>query len=476
MEDYSPDFFSTDTSEQTEKKTYKVTLLWIAVIFLCLIVFIVSLGISVHQLKNPASPQNLTDAQASELNEFISANYPDSIVKKLPYNTVPANLNINASSAIIIDQETGNILFEKNADAEIPPASMTKLVEMYVVFEAVKNGEVSLDDVVPLPPQCWAKNLPSDASIMFLGEGQVVTLRELLLGLAIASGNDASIAVANYVCKDMETFVARMNSVVKKLGLKKTHFVESSGYSEKNITTAKEFVSFCRIYIRDFPEAINNFHSQKILAYPLEKNLPLPQKDKGDSDAVIQYNTNKLLGILDGCDGLKTGFIYESGFNIALTAQRGKRRFVSITMKGPGIGSVQGNKYRVQDGTTLMEFAFGKFAPYIPEENEHTFIIGCTGSTEKSIKLIPAEDEKFSVPFIAGSSPEDAAAKIHVTANIPAYLYGQIKCGQELGTLTYSLEGKTLRTIPLIADRKCQRQNFFGSAWGKIVYKFAGLF
>ena len=93
---------------------------------------------------------------------------------------------------------------------------MTKLVEMYVVFEAVKNEEVSLDDVVPLPPQCWAKNLPSDASIMFLGEGQVVTLRELLLGLAIASGNDASIAVANYVCKDMETFVARMNSVVKK--------------------------------------------------------------------------------------------------------------------------------------------------------------------------------------------------------------------------------------------------------------------
>ena len=84
MEDYSPDFFSTDTSEQTEKKTYKVTLLWIAVIFLCLIVFIVRLGISVHQLKNPASPQNLTDAQASELNEFISANYPDSIVKKLP--------------------------------------------------------------------------------------------------------------------------------------------------------------------------------------------------------------------------------------------------------------------------------------------------------------------------------------------------------------------------------------------------------
>lgn len=477
MENFSPDYFFDDESAPKKSKQRQVPFLPVlALVFLFLTVFTVCLGISVHRLMSPKNPADLNELQSELFKSTMEKNFPDPIVKPLPYHTIPANLDINAESAIIIDQETGNVLFEKNADMEIPPASMTKLVEMYVVYEAVRNGEVSLDDVVPLPPQSWAKNLPSDASIMFLGEGQRVTLRELLLGLAIASGNDASIAVANYVCKDMDSFVERMNRVIRNLGLKKTHFVESSGYSEENITTAREFASFCRIYIRDFPEAIDDYHSQKVLMYPLEKNLPLDQREKGDSDAVIQYNTNKLLGILDGCDGLKTGFIYESGYNLALTAQRGKRRFLSITMKGPGKGSVQGNKYRVLDGTTLMEFAFGKFAPYIPEGTEHSFVVGLSGSYEKSIRLIPAVDERFSVPYITGSSPEDAASKIHVTANIPSYLFGQIECGQELGTLTYSLEGKTLRTIPLVADRKSQRQNVLGRIWGKLVYRTAGLF
>ena len=93
-----------------------------------------------------------------------------------------------------------------------------------------------------------------------------------------------------------------MNKVISDLGLKKTHFVESSGYSEKNITTAREFAAFCRKYIEKFPESIKDYHSQKVLRYPLEKNLPKEQKDQGDSQAVIQYNTNKLLGLLDGCD------------------------------------------------------------------------------------------------------------------------------------------------------------------------------
>ena len=130
----------------------------------------------------------------------------------------------------------------------------------------------------------------------------LVTLRELLLGLAIASGNDASIAVAKYVCGNMDSFVERMNQTVKKMGLVKTEFVESSGYSEKNITTAKEFAAFCRKYIERFPFAITEFHSQKVLRYPLAKNLPRESAQKnGDSQAVIQYNTNKLLGSLDGC-------------------------------------------------------------------------------------------------------------------------------------------------------------------------------
>lgn len=478
MESFYPDYFDSDTIEfETSKRKYVRLRIILTASLLILITFFSALGFSVHSLVNPKDPMPLNTAQTELLEDTLNQNYPSrtKIVTPLPYKTIPADLFINAESAIIIDKDTGNILFEKNADMLIPPASMTKLVEMYVVFEAVANGEVSLDDTVPLPKESWAVNLPSDASIMFLAQGQSVTLRELLLGLAIASGNDASIAVAKYICKDMESFVERMNKVISDLGLKRTHFVESSGYSEKNITTAREFAAFCRKYIEKFPESIKDYHSQKVLRYPLEKNLPKEQKDQGDSQAVIQYNTNKLLGLLDGCDGLKTGFIYESGYNIALTSERNGRRFISITMKGPGRGSVQGNKFRIQDGMTLMEFAFSRFAPYKGNGKERNYTIGCSGTEYRSIRLVPALDEKFSVPFIAGATPEEAASMIEVTASIPPYINGEIQCGQELGFLNYSLDGKTLRKIPLVADRENKKAGVLFRLWGNIVAKTASL-
>ncbi len=403
----------------------------------------------------PQDPAKLTAKERLELDGELNALYPErtSLLSQLPYEVNVPDLFINAESAILIDSATGSILFEKNADEPIPPASMTKLVEMYVVFEAIENGEVSLDDEVPLPPQSWAVNLPSDASIMFLAQGQHVTLRELLLGLSIASGNDASIAVANYICGNMEDFVQRMNSVIESLGLKNTHFVESSGYSEKNITTARDFVSFCRVYINRFPYAISDFHSQKILRYPLQKNLPDNQKSQGDSQAIVQYNTNKMLGTLDGCDGLKTGFIYESGYNIALTAKRGRTRFLSVTMKGPGKGSIQGNKYRNQDGNTLMSYAFDTFYDYTAENKNHTFTVGTLGSQLKSIKLIPCRDETFSVPHIKGDTARDSAESVKARAYIPEYVFGNIKKGSQYGTITYSIDDNVLQIIPLVADR-----------------------
>ena len=196
MESFYPDYFDSDTIEfETSKRKYVRLRIILTASLLILITFFSALGFSVHSLVNPKDPMPLNTAQTELLEDTLNQNYPSrtKIVTPLPYKTIPADLFINAESAIIIDKDTGNILFEKNADMLIPPASMTKLVEMYVVFEAVANGEVSLDDTVPLPKESWAVNLPSDASIMFLAQGQSVTLRELLLGLAIASGNDASI-------------------------------------------------------------------------------------------------------------------------------------------------------------------------------------------------------------------------------------------------------------------------------------------
>jgi len=389
-----------------------------------ILLFSASLFFYAKQYVHVAPPKPLTDNQESILTETLDTSYAErrQILSALPYKTVSAKLTVNAESAILVDTATGSILYEKDADEIIPPASMTKLVEMYVVFDAVHKGQVSLDDVVPLPEQCWATNMPRDASLMLLAQGQTVTLRELLLGLSIASGNDASVAVAYYICGGMEPFVQRMNDVVQSLGLKHTHFVESSGYSEKNVTTVREFASFARIYIQKYPEALEEFHSKEELRYPQQQNLPSWQQDN-KSQTIIQYNTNKLLGVLPGCDGLKTGFITESGYNLALTAKRYGTRFLSVTMKGPGKGTAQGNKYRVEDGTTLMEFAFGSFADYHAPKGGNTFVVPVPGAHQKSVRLVPAFDETLTVPYITSDSPSGAAASVQTSVQIPSCIY-----------------------------------------------------
>ena len=208
-------------------------------------------------------PINLNQNETTLLTDFIKTNYPqeDDILKPLPYKFNFPNLEIGAESAILINMDNGNIIYEKNADQVIPPASMTKLFAMYVVEEQVKKGILSYDQIIPLPEESWACNMPPHSSLMFLGKDQVVTLEELLLGLCICSGNDAAYALAYTVCGNMEDFVALMNEEAKKLGLVNTSFVESSGYSELNSTTAREMATFCRYYLTNHPESLKRFHS-----------------------------------------------------------------------------------------------------------------------------------------------------------------------------------------------------------------------
>lgn len=440
------------------------------------VLFCVAQGITVWRVLYPQEPEPLTDVQQEELKAALDKRYHEreQLVHPLPYKTVPSSMQVYAGAAVLIDAATGDVLFEKNADQKIPPASLTKLVEMYVVFEAVASGEVALDDLVPLPPESWAVNLPADASIMFLEQGQRVTLRELLLGLAVASGNDASVAVAHYVAGSMDSFVERMNQTVRSLGLSNTFFVESSGYSEQNYTTAREFAAFCRAYVEHFPFALKEFHSQRTLEYPKPKNLPRGVS-REESPPVVQRNTNKLLGTLEGCDGLKTGFIYESGYNIALTAERDGARYISVTMRGPGSGSAEGNIYRVKDGTALMEFAFQAFYPYKASE-AHEFTVPVLGSSQKSVHLVPALDEAFSVPFIAGESPKAAAAMVSVEAILPDCVRGPFNAGEEAGEIKFSLNGTVLNTIPLVTDRSGERVSLPVRLWHKVAHKISRLF
>ncbi len=409
---------------------------------------------------NSPQPQALSQKQTTELSALLHNQYPTHIISPLPYNTIPADLEMHCGAAIMIDCSNGNVLYEKNADEIIPPASMTKLVVMYVVFQEIATGRISMSDIVPLPPESWAVNAPPYSSLMFLGQGQTVTLEELLLGLAVASGNDAAIAVAHYVSGSVDAFCARMNEEMEKLGLVHTHFVEPSGYSELNLTTPREFAAFARVYIERYPEALTKFHSVRSISYPQAKNLA-SWTDPAKNQPIIQYNTNKALDIIPGCDGLKTGFIYESGYNLAYTVKRGGTRFIAVIMQGEGQGSAEGNKYRILNSQTLTDWGYSTFATR-PADTIEPIAVPVFGGSEQSLFLIPAYNQSLTVPaLLSGKSPQDAAAQVTVETRIRDSLNAPVAAGSVCGTRVYSLNGIVLQEIPLVADRTVEQGSLF---------------
>ncbi len=404
-------------------------------------------------------PEPLTQEQADSFAAAMAERYPEHILSALPYPVIPAELDLHCGAAIMIDAASGSVLYEKNADEVIPPASMTKLVVMYVVFQEIAKGNISLSDIVPLPPESWAVNAPPLSSLMFLGQGETVTLDELLLGLAVASGNDAAVAVAHYVSGSVEAFCARMNEEMHKLGLQHTRFVEPSGYSEHNLTTPREFAAFAKVYIERYPQALEKYHSARSIAYPQPHNLA-PWADPEKNRPVVQYNANKALDNIPGCDGLKTGFIYESAYNLAYTVKRGDTRFIAVIMQGEGTGSAEGNYYRVLNSQTLTDWGYATFATRAADDIA-PHAVPVFGGTEQALCLVPAYNRALTVPaLIPDKTPEQAAQSVQVETRIDAPVTAPVAAGTAYGARVYSLNGVTLEEIPLVADRSVAAGSF----------------
>lgn len=380
-------------------------------------------------------------------------------------------LDLNAHSAILVDATTGAVLFEKDADELIPPASMTKLVAMYTAFHAIKKGEISLDDEISPPKESWAVNIPAGSSLMFLAQGQRLTVRELLLGMAVVSGNDAAIALACHVSGSVSAFVDRMNAEVAALGLTHTHFVEPSGLSEQNLTTAREFSDFALVYLKDYPEALTEFHSKRSLSYPLERNLPTGSRER----PVEQEATNKLLGVIEGCDGLKTGFIRESGFNLSLTAVRNGNRFLSVSMGGPGASNAAGSLLRAKDGSLLMEWAFANFRTARPDRARAVSVTIWKGDVP-TIGAIPAGNEDFTAPADAFPSSGPSAEGAAIVYDVPKAIRSPVHAGDRLGSIKYEIGGNTVHEVPLVADRTVHTAGFARRALDHAAQAIAGLF
>jgi D-alanyl-D-alanine carboxypeptidase (penicillin-binding protein 5/6) len=359
-------------------------------------------------------------------------------------------------AAVLIDAETGTALYAKNALDEIPPASLTKLMTMHLVLNEVNEGRAALDDIVPIGVESWAQNQPPRSSLMFLAPGQTVTLREIMLGLAIPSGNDAAVAAALYLAPSVVDFAGMMNREARRMGLVKTTFVEPSGISEDNITTAAEFAAFCMEYLRLHPDSLSEFHSVREFAYPKASNVA--EAFRNNPRTIVQPNRNNLLGVFPGVDGLKTGYIDEAGYNIAITARRNGTRFIAVILGAPaGPG---GARIRDRDAERLLTWAFGNFKTVRPEI-----------PPLEPVKLWKGREKQVSVRMaepLAFTAPLDRVSSLRYAIRINEPLIAPLPASYPVGWLVLADDEGELRRIQLVTAKEYQRGNIFRQIWDSI--------
>jgi len=325
-------------------------------------------------------------------------------------------------------------------------------------------GRASLNEIISPTAESWAVNQLPRSSVMYLAQGQTLSLRELLLGMAIFSGNDAATAAALRFGPTVDDFTRMMNGEAAAMGLNKTRFVDASGYSEENMTTAREFAELCRIYLKAHPESLRDYHSVREFAYPRAENVP-PER-RGNPGTRLHRNNNNLLGRVEGVDGFKTGYIPESGYNIALTAERNGTRFIAVILGAPSEWG--GDKKRDEDGRKIIEWAFDNYKTIRPDIGELPPARVWKGK-DNYAAIAPEEQLDFTSGTERGGQ---LSWKIELKEPIIAPLYA----GQELGRLVFYDNLGELRRVTLVSAQNAERGGFFKRLFDSIRLFFDKIF
>jgi len=275
---------------------------------------------------------------------------------------------------------------------------------------------------------------------MFIEAGQKVSVLELMRGLAVPSGNDAAHMLARVVAGSVEKFVEEMNREAEKMGYHNIHFEDPSGLSAQSYVTAKEFGLFCLDYIRSHPESLELLHSQEEFTYPTAKILQ--EGAHSSYGPITQENYNILIGRHPWVDGLKTGYIDESGYNIALSATTGDRRVVAVILGGPGENIREGAFTRAIDGVNLLSYGFYHFTRVKPEFPSLPELRVWKG-TRKTVQAQLHAPEALVLPL-------DVAAAIEVRHELYLPLTAPLRGGEEIGRTLITSGQKLIRSYPIL--------------------------
>ena len=362
----------------------------------------------------------------------------------LAAGTAPAAaLETKAREAVVMDFNTGTVLFEKNARQPMPPASMTKIMTAYVMFDRLKNGELSMDDKFVVSEKAWRKG----GSKMFVEVGKEITVENLLQGMIVQSGNDASIVLAEGVAGSEEAFADVMNDYAEKLDMPATNFENATGWpDETHRTSALGLARLARALISDFPEYYDRFYSQ----------LEFTWND------IRQYNRNPLLRRNMGVDGLKTGYTRNAGYGLTASAERDGRRVISV------VNGLERPSGRENESARLIEWAFREF------KNVELFAEGETVEQAEvwlgSQPRVPlVTDQRLEMTL-----PSDATDSMTVTVSYEAPIPAPIEAGQQLATLKIEAPNIDTRTIPLKAGETVTQLGPFGRIVSGVEYLVFG--
>lgn len=359
-----------------------------------------------------------------------------------------------APIAFLEDLTTGAILYQRDADRRMPPASMAKMMTVYVAFDMIRKGELKLGQTFTVRPETWTKwHGPAAGSTMFLSVGENVSVENLLKGIVTLSGNDACVVLAEGVSGDEQTFTTRMNDAAKRLGLANSHFGNSNGWPDQGVTyvTARDLATLAAATIREFPDLYKRFYSLKDFTWG---------KTLGAGADITQANRDPLLGRVAGADGLKTGHTDEAGYGFTGSAEQNGRRLVMVVA---GLSSFNG---RIDESVRFMNWGFQAWQakPVVAAGRKVETAevqLGAAGT----VGLVAPKALTVTLP--AGAVPVMRARVVY-----DGPLKAPIAKGQHVADLVITSADMPEQRLPLVADADVGKAGFFDRAWAGLTGLF----
>ncbi len=347
-------------------------------------------------------------------------------------------IDTKAQNMILMDYETGEYLYQKDITEPIPPASMSKLMTIYMIFDKLRDGSLSLEDTFKVSENAWRKGgAASGGSTMFLGIGDEVTVDQLLKGIIIQSGNDACIVAAENIAGDEDSFVDVMNQKAEELGLTHSHFANVTGLPHPDHKmSVEDLAKLARLIIKDFPQFYHLF-SQKEFVY----------------NNIRQGNRNPLLYSMPYADGLKTGHTEEAGFCLTASAKKGDRRIIGV-MTG-----LKSSKERSEEAEKMMAWGFREYDNYdLIEKGRKVADVPVWYGVDKTVPMVVAQD-------VVRTVKKSQKGQIKLIMSYDKPVKAPVQMGQQLGVLKIEIPDRETTEVPLIAGQTINKVGL----WGKIV-------